>query len=199
MFASSWTLAVSHPGFTFGLEPGTDLTELEKAGFIFLDLLFFLFHPMILKLRSAALSDQQESIKESRDLRLSEQYEKNLAKITKLDQGYYGYKRLELNLETIIQITLSLILLLYSMSNTTTSNSLKAIFSEEVAVPDKLFKNKSSKWLTQGQEQTLASLNTYWADFKTAFGLDDIDWAKYAIIMNFAVSISSFTRYVLYL
>ena len=194
MFASSWTLAVSHPGFTFGLEPGTDLTKLEEAGFIFLDLLFFLFHPMILKLRSSALSDQQESIKESRDLRLSEQYEKNLAKITKLDQVYYGYKRLELNLGTIIQITLSLILLFYSMSNTTTSNSLKAIFSEEVAVPDKLFKNTSSKWLTQGQEQTLASLNTYWADFKKI--LDDIN-PIYAIMMNFAVSILSFTRYVL--
>ena len=169
MFASSCTLAVSHPGFTFGLEPDTDLTELEKAGFIFLDLLFFLFHPMILKLRSSALSNQQESIKESRDLRLSEQYEKNLVKITKLDQGYYGYKRLELNLETIIQITLSLILLFYSKSNTTTSNSLKAIFSKEDTIPDKLFKNTSSKWLTQ----TLA------------------------IIMNFAVSILSFTRYVL--
>ena len=131
MFASSWSLAISNPGFTFGVEPDTGMTELEKAGFIFLDLLCFLLHPMILKLRSSALSQKQEAIKESRDLRLSEQYEKNLAKITKLDHDYHIYKRLELNLETILQITLSLILFFYGDSNTTTSSSLKALFSDE--------------------------------------------------------------------
>ena len=188
MFASSWSLAVSNPGFTFGFEPSTGMTALEKAGFIFLDLLCFLVHPMILKLRSSALSQKQEAIKESRDLKLSEQYEKNLAKITKLDHDYHIYKRLELNLETILQITLSLILFFYGKSNTTTSNSLKALFSDEVTIPEILLKNTSSL-----QDSTMARVHAYWLDFKQI--RDGID-PTYAIVFNFATSILSFTRYV---
>ena len=187
MFASSWSLAVSNPGFIFGFEPNTGLTEWEKIGFIILDLLFFLLHPIILKLRSSSLCQQQEAIKESLDLRLSEQYEKNLAKITQLNNYYYSYKRLELNWETILQITLSMILFLYGKSNTTTSNSLKALFKDEVRIPEKLLKNASSF-----QDPTF--VNAYWLDINTI--LDGID-PTYAIVFNFAISILSFTRYVL--
>ena len=180
MFASSWSLAVSNPGFIFGFEPNTGLTEWEKIGFIILDLIFFLLHPIILKLRSSSLCQQQEAIKESLDLRLSEQYEKNMAKITQLDHHYYSFKRLELNWETILQITLSMILFLYGKSNTTTSNSLKALFKHEITIPDKFSK--------------IARFNTYWSDINTI--LDGID-PTYAIVFNFALSVLSFTRYVL--
>ena len=180
MFASSWSLAVSNPGFIFGFEPNTGLTESEKIGFIILDLIFFLLHPIILKLRSSSLCQQQEAIKESLDLRLSEQYEKNLAKITQLNNYYYSYKRLELNWETILQITLSVVLFLYGKSNTTTSNSLKALFKHEITIPDKFSK--------------IARFNTYWLDINTI--LDRID-PTYAIVFNFALSVLSFTRYVL--
>ena len=189
MFASSWSLAVSNPGFIFGFEPSTGLTESEKIGFIILDLLFFLLHPIILKLRSSSLCQQQEAIKESLDLRLSEQYEKNLAKITQLDHHYYSFKRLELNWETILQITLSVVLFLYGKSNTTTSNSLKALFKDEVRIPEKLLKNASSF-----QDPTFARVNAYWLDINTI--LDGID-PTYAIVFNFAISVLSFTRYVL--
>ena len=180
MFASSWSLAVSNPGFIFGFEPNTGLTEWEKIGFIILDLIFFLLHPIILKLRSSSLCQQQEAIKESLDLRLSKQYEKNMAKITQLDRHYYSFKRLELNWETILQITLSVVLFLYGKSNTTTSNSLKALFKKEITIPDKLSK--------------IARYNTYWLDINTF--LDGID-PTYAIVFNFAISVLSFTRYVL--
>ena len=191
MFASSWSLAVSNPGFIFGFEPNTGLTEWEKIGFIILDLLFFLLHPIILKLRSSSLCQQQEAIKESLDLRLSEQYEKNLAKITQLDHHYYSFKRLELNWETILQITLSLILFFYGDSNTTTSNSLKALFSDEVTIPETLLKNTSSL-----QNSTMAIVYSYWLDLtgldikKIRDGIDP----TYAIVFNFATSILSFTR-----
>ena len=189
MFASSWSLAVSNPGFIFGFEPNTGLTVSEKIGFIILDLLFFLLHPIILKLRSSSLCQQQEAIKESLDLRLSEQYEKNLAKITQLDHHYYSFKRLELNWETILQITLSVVLFLYGKSNTTTSNSLKALFKDKVRIPEKLLKNGSSF-----QDPTFATVNAYWLDINTI--LDGID-PTYAIVFNFTLSVISFTRYVL--
>ena len=189
MFASSWSLAISNPGFTFGLEPGTELTEWEEPGFILLDLLCFLVHPIVLKFRCSSLCQQQEAIKKSRDLRLSEQYDKNLAKITLLDRYYYGYKRLELNMETIIQIVISMILFLYGKSFTTTSNSLKALFSDEVTIPGILLKNTSSF-----QDPTFARVNAYWLDINTI--LDGID-PTYAIVFNFAISVLSFTRYVL--
>ena len=181
MFASSWSLAVSNPGFIFGFEPSTGLTESEKIGFIILDLIFFLLHPIILKLRSSSLCQQQEAIKESLDLRLSEQYEKNQAKIIELDKYYYSYKRLELNWETILQITLSMILFLYGKSNTTISNSLKALFKDEVRIPEKSLKNASSF-----QDPTFARVNAYWLDINTI--LDGID-PTYAIVFNFTISV----------
>ena len=182
MFASSWSFAISNPGFTFGLEPGADLTEWEEPCFIFLDLLCFLVHPIVLKFRSSSLCQEQEAIEKSLDLRLSEQYDKNSAKITILDQFYYGYKRIELNMETIIQMVLSLILFLYGKSSTTIANSLKALFSDEVAIPDKSF-----------QDPSFARVNAYWFDFNTI--LDGID-PTYAIVFNFGISVLSFTRYV---
>ena len=188
MFASSWSLAISNPGFTFGLEPGTELTEWEEPGFILLDLLCFLVHPIVLKFRCSSLCQQQEAIKKSRDLRLSEQYDKNLAKITLLDRYYYGYKRLELNMETIIEIVISVILFLYGKSLTTTTNSLKALFSDEVTIPEKSFKNTSSF-----QDPNFARFNAYWLDINTI--LDDFD-PTYAIVFNFTISVLSFTRYV---
>ena len=193
MFASSWSLAISNPGFTFGLEPGTELTEWEEPGFILLDLLCFLVHPIVLKFRCSSLCQQQEAIKKSLDLRLSEQYDKNLAKITLLDRYYYGYKRLELNMETIIQIVISMILFLYGKSFTTTSNSLKALFSDAVTIPEESLKNTSSI-----QDSTFARVNAYWLEINTILDdtiLDDID-PTYAIVFNFTLSVISFTRYV---
>ena len=100
------------------------------------------------------MCQQQEAIKKSLDLRLSEQYDKNLAKITLLDRYYYGYKRLELNMETIIQIVISMILFLYGKSFTTTSNSLKALFSDAATIPEKSSQNTSSI-----QDSTFARVN----------------------------------------
>ena len=186
MFASSLRLAISNPGFTFGFEPDLELTKCEKTGFIFLDLLFFLFHPIILKIRSSTLSQQQEAIKESRNVGLSEKFEKNLAKITKTDEEYHGYKKLELNFETIVQVILSLILYFYGVSETTTSNSLKALFHEDTTVRENKF--DTDKF---GKNSTFAEINEQWSDVSTFLnGIDPL----YVISMNFAFSILSFTR-----
>ena len=175
----------SHQGLLNGTAT-TWVTKCEKTGFILLDLLFFLFHPIILKIRSSTLSQQQEAIKESRNVGLSEKFEKNLEKISKTDQEYHGYKKLELNFETIVQIILSLLLYFYGVSDTTTSNSLKALFHEDTTVRENLF--DTDKF---GKNSTLAEINEQWSDVSTFLnGIDPL----YVISMNFAFSILSFTR-----
>ena len=125
MLLSTIQLSIRNPGFTFSIEPSADMSDIKVIGLVLLDMLFFLTHPLILKFRSSGLRSQQDAIKASRNLSLSPEYKKNLVKIIKLEDDYYAGKRIELNLETISQITLSLMLFLYSKSETTTSNSLK--------------------------------------------------------------------------
>ena len=127
MLLSTIQLSIRNPGFTFNIEPSADMSDIKVIGLVLLDMLFFLTHPLILKFRSSGLRSQQDAIKASRNLSLSPKYKKNLEKIIKLEDDYYAGKRIELNLETISQITLSLILFLYSKSETTTSNSLKGL------------------------------------------------------------------------
>ena len=125
MLLSTIQLSIRNPGFTFSIEPSADMSDIKVIGLVLLDMLFFLTHPLILKFRSSGLRCQQDAIKASRNLSLSPEYKKNLEKIIKLEDDYYSGKRIELNVETISQITLSLMLFLYSKSETTTSNSLK--------------------------------------------------------------------------
>ena len=125
MLLSTIQLSIRNPGFTFNVEPSNDMSDLKVIGLVLLDMLCFLSHPLILKFRSSGLKAQQDAIKVSRNLSLSTKYKENLEKIIKLEDDYYGGKRIELNVETISQITMSLMLFLYSKSDTTTSNSLK--------------------------------------------------------------------------
>ena len=125
MLLSTIQLSIRNPGFTFNVEPSADMSDIKVIGLVLLDMICFLSHPLILKFRSSGLKTQQEAIKASRNLSLSTIYKKNLEKIIKLEDDYYGGKRIELNVETISQITLSLMLFLYSNSDTTTSNALK--------------------------------------------------------------------------
>ena len=189
MFISSLRLAISNPGFTFGFEPKKKwacLPILKIIGLILLDLSFFLLHPIILKMRTSSLIQEQEAIKESRNLKLSKKFEKNLAKIAGLERDYYKYKRFELNMETISQITLSVLLYLYAQSNTTTFDSLKALFfGDEITAPQ----NNSNT----SDGSTYSNAYTYLSEINMVLdGFDPI----YAIVFNFTISILSFTRYL---
>ena len=106
MLLSSLKLSVSNPGFTFGYESMADASNWEKAGLVFFDLLFFLVHPIMLKVRTSALNKQQEAIKASRNVSLSEKFERNMQRIIRKENEYYAFKRLELGFETLFQITL---------------------------------------------------------------------------------------------
>ena len=105
MLLSSLKLSVSNPGFTFGYE-SLLFSNWEKAGLVFFDLLFFLIHPIALKIRISALNKQQEAIKASRNVTLSEKFERNMQTIIRKENEYYAFKRLELGFETLFQITL---------------------------------------------------------------------------------------------
>ena len=106
MLLSSLKLSVSNPGFTFGNESMADVSNWEKAGLVFFDLLFFLVHPIMLKVRTSALNKQQEAIKASRNVSLSEKFERNMQTIIRKENEYYAFKRIELGFETLFQITL---------------------------------------------------------------------------------------------
>ena len=106
MLLSSLKLSVSNPGFTFGNESMADVSNWEKAGLVFFDLLFFLVHPIVLKVRTSALNKQQEAIKASRNVTLSEKFERNMQTIIRKENEYYAFKRIELGFETLFQITL---------------------------------------------------------------------------------------------
>ena len=188
MFISSLRLAISNPGFTFGFKPKKKwafLPILKIVGLVLLDLSFFLVHPIILKMRTSSLIQEQEAIKESRNLKFSKKFEKNLAKITQLESDYYSYKRLELNFETISQITLSVLLFLYAQSETTTFYSLKALFFDDETTPQ----NNSNT----SDGSTYSNAYIYLSEINMVLdGFDPI----YAIVFNFTISILSFTRYV---
>ena len=106
MLLSSLKLSLSNPGFTFGYESIADISNWEKAGFVFFDLLCFLIHPLMLKVQTSALNKQQEAIKESRNVTLSEKFERNMQTIIRKENEYLAFKKIELGFETLFQITL---------------------------------------------------------------------------------------------
>ena len=105
MLLSSLKLSVSNPGFTFGYE-SLLFSNWEKAGLVFFDLLCFLIHPIMLKVKTSSLNKQQEAIKISRNVTLSEKYERNMQTIITMENEYYAFKKIELGFETLFQITL---------------------------------------------------------------------------------------------
>ena len=137
MFLSSVRLTISNPGFILGNQPDKNLSNVEKSCAIFMDLLLFLLHPILLQIKISSLKLQQDAIKKSRDMNLSNKYKENLAKIIQMEDQYFSYKRLELNLETIFQMTTSMLVYCYVSSETTTTNSLKEAFNEENSETDK--------------------------------------------------------------
>ena len=130
MFLSSLKLTVSNPGFTFGYKPDAKLSCCGSFCLSLIDISLFFIHPIVFQFKISILKNQQEGLKASRDLGQSEKFRKNSRKILKLKRQFYAFKKLELNLETITQMTLSVLLYLYSISSTRTSHSLLSIFNK---------------------------------------------------------------------
>ena len=60
----------------------------------------------MLKVKTSSLNKQQEAIKISRNVTLSEKYERNMQTLITLENEYYAFKRIELGFETLFQITI---------------------------------------------------------------------------------------------
>ena len=186
MFLSSLRLTLVNTGLMLGYAPDDQLSGLKMAALMFFDLLFFVFHPVILRFRISALDTQQEAIRKSRNLKQSEKYNKNVKNLARMENQYASYKRLELNMETIFQMTMSLLLYFYAISSTTTSNSLKAVFDKETT-------DEAADANILCQETTLFS--TFYCQYLLSVPsfLPDID-TKYIIIANIILSFLSFTK-----
>ena len=98
MFLSSLTLSISNPGFTFGCEPNNDMQCIASVGLTLMDLSIFYLHPIILRWRISVLTKEQEGIDKSRNLALSQKYEKNAEILDLLNEQFFAFKKLELNL-----------------------------------------------------------------------------------------------------
>ena len=151
MFLSSLRLTLSNPGFMLDYDPEDKHSKCLKAALILIDLVLFLFHPLILLVKISSLKMQQEAIKKSRDLNKSLKYNENFKKLNRMENQFASYKRLEINLESMFQMMMSLLLYFYATSSTTTTNSLKSVFNEETTQEDKI----DAKTLCE--EKTLAS------------------------------------------
>ena len=184
MFLSSLTLSISNPGFTFGYEPNTKMPCLASTCLILMDLAVFYLHPIILKCRISILKKQQEGIKGSRDLRLRQEYERNSKTLIRLNQQFYSFKKLELNFETIVQMTLSLLLYFYSTSTTRTEHSLLSLFNKESAY-DHLARNETCFGVNLSNDSKIGIQVNFLKCLPTTA----------AIILNFSLSFISFTRY----
>ena len=148
-----------------------------------MDLAVFYLHPIILKCRISILKKQQEGIKGSRDLKLRQEYETNSKTLIRLKQQFYSFKKMELNFETIVQMTLSLLLYFYSTSTTRTSHSLLSVFSKESA-DDQLSQNETCIGINLSNESKIGiEVNVLKCLPPTV-----------AIISNFSLSFISFTR-----
>ena len=127
------------------------------------------------------------------------QYDKNLASILKREKQFYSFKRLELNLETSFQSTASLLLYFYVISETTTTNSLKAVFNaEKPEMEEASEKSVNGTWCNVELNSNLVLSNEYSEYFTCFFSiipkfLPKID-PIYYVVGNFFISFLTFTK-----
>ena len=168
MFLSSLTLSISNPGFTFGCEPNKDMQCMTSVCLTLMDLSIFYLHPIILRWRISVLTKEQEGIDKSKNLALSQKYEKNAEILDLLNEEFFA---------------LSLLLYFYGTSPTRTSHALLSLFNKESA-NDQL-----------SQNETCFGVNLS-SDSKIGIEVNVLKClpTTVAIILNFSLSFISFTR-----
>ena len=107
---------------------------------IIIDQLLWILNPIFLSLQEAYLVTQNQLMLESGDID-DEKYSQNLEKRKQLTLYLKLYKKMELNLETMFQLTGKIILIALVDSDTRTTQGLLTIFDEQdiLGIPAKLF------------------------------------------------------------
>ena len=107
---------------------------------IIIDQLLWILHPIFLSLQEAYLVTQNQIMLESGDID-DEKYSQNLETRKQLTLYINLYKKMELNLETMFQLTGKIILIALVDSDTRTTQGLLTIFDEQdiFGIPAKLF------------------------------------------------------------
>ena len=95
-----------------------------------LDQILCFVHPMIFLLRVTKLEMQNKMMRKSKDID-DEKYSQNLQKQEKFLMCLRVYKKMELNIETIFQMTGKMILILLVNSETRTTQALLTVFEEK--------------------------------------------------------------------
>ena len=121
------------PGVSFGLN---NHGWKRKLLCVFLDQMFWLLHPLSLSIQSASAQIMNEMMLKSRHID-ERVYRQNVDNQEKLLMYLKMYKRLELNLETILQMALKIILLALVQSETRTEQGLLTVFerSDFLGIP----------------------------------------------------------------
>ena len=135
---SSLRLSLNCPGASLGL----DNKGLTRTLFcIFIDVcILWLFHPIILSLKQAYYYIKNEMMLNLRNVD-DEKYLENIEKQKNMMLYLKLYKKMELNLETIFQLTGKIILIALVRSQTRTTQGLLTIFDENdfFGIPAELF------------------------------------------------------------
>ena len=95
-----------------------------------LDQILCFLHPMIFLLRVTLLEMQNKMMRNSKDIN-DEKYSQNLQEQEKFLMCLRVYKKMELNIETIFQMTGKMILILLVNSETRTTQALLTVFEEK--------------------------------------------------------------------
>ena len=134
---SSLRLSLKNPGFSLGLK---NVGYTRWIFCFFIDQLLWIFHPIFLSLQEAYLIIKNQMILKLKDVH-DERYIQNLEKLKQVTLYLKLYKKMELNLETIFQLTGKLILIALVESQTRTTQGLLTIFDEKdiFGMPAKLF------------------------------------------------------------
>ena len=95
-----------------------------------LDQILCFLHPMIFLLRVTLLEMQNKMMRKSKDIN-DEKYSQNLQEQEKFLMCLRVYKKMELNIETIFQMTGKMILIALVKSETRTTQGLLTVFEEK--------------------------------------------------------------------
>ena len=134
---SSLRLSIACPGVSLGIRNDGWKRMLFC---IIIDQLVWILHPIFLSLQEAYLITQNQLMLESGDID-DEKYSQNLEKRKQLTLYLKLYKKMELNLETMFQLTGKIVMIALVDSETRTTQGLLTIFDEQdiFGIPAKLF------------------------------------------------------------
>ena len=141
LWLSSLRLTIASPGLTIH-QKNPDNSCQTKCLYHLLDQILMFFHPILIQLRLSICEKIHDIIVEGNDIALHRRFGDNAKKRMLLTYHSNIFKRLELGLETIFQLSAQVTLLALWASDTRTSHEIVSVFKAS-----KFFFIPSNVWM----------------------------------------------------